>query len=162
DRAGHARAARGSRTEEQRALADRPDGTVDKLGLAVVANPVRSEIKARKPEDAGLRQFGKCLVHPLLGDGDVQVAPASRRAPARSIGSMTWPGISGEPGGASAQGLGVRFDSGSRSLASGRRAGGRAALAPGGFVRDGGPSPAPSEAKARRQSAGPIAWVMLF
>src|SRR5205823_2439356 len=88
--------------------------------------------------------------------------PASRNAPARSIGSMTWPGMSGEPGRASALGLGVPFDSGPGGRTSAGRAGGMAARAPGGSGRDDGSSPAPSVAKARRPSAGPIPRVTLF
>ena len=97
DRPGDARPGRGRRPQEQRALADRLDLPLDDLDLAVVADPVRAEVEAGQPEDAGLLQLGQRLADPLPGDGDVQVArpgqPQGAR-PGRSAGS-TWPGTSG-------------------------------------------------------------------
>ena len=76
--------------EEQRTLADRLDPALDRLGLAVVADPVRPEVEARQPEDARLLQLGQGLADPLPRDGDVQVAgtrPGGGRRPGRSAGS---------------------------------------------------------------------------
>ena len=89
---------RGQPTQEQRAAAHCHDPAVDRLNLAVEAIPGWTEKQGRKPDALACCKSAieRQTSWRAMATSRSRV-PARRIAPARSIGSMTWPGMSGAP-----------------------------------------------------------------